>query len=73
MRSVAANRLDDDKQKELATRFYRKGNVGGWKKYFVEENLEAWNTWVQTLICHFDSYSCIKHVVYTYSTIQVAK
>jgi hypothetical protein len=47
MRKVAMDREVDNKKKETAKKFFRKGVIGNWKEYFAGENLETWNKWVE--------------------------
>ncbi len=48
MRKAAADRAgDNENAKQFANRFFRKGEVGGWKDYFGSgTNLEEWDDWI---------------------------
>ena len=46
MRSVSKNLGRDEKEKEFAEKFFRKGKVGGWADYFHGEKLEEFNKWM---------------------------
>ncbi len=48
MRKSAQDRSKDEKAKRMATGFYRKGVVGGWKEHFDREDvLQTWNDWIE--------------------------
>ena len=46
MRSTSKNLGRDEKEREFAEKFFRKGKVGNWAEYFHGEKLEEFNKWI---------------------------
>ena len=47
MRSTKKNLGTNEKDKEYAEKFFRKGVIGNWSEYFHGKQLEDFNKWIE--------------------------
>ena len=47
MRETSKNLGKDGGAEQMAEKFFRKGEVGGWSEYFKGKQLEAFNKWIE--------------------------
>ena len=47
MRERSRNLAKDEKEKQVADKFFRKGKVGNWTEYLEGEKLEEFNKWIE--------------------------
>ena len=47
MRETSRNLGKDGGAEQMADKFFRKGQVGGWTEYFKGEQLEAFEKWIE--------------------------
>ena len=47
MRTMGTKVATDEKDKQFAEKFFRKGKVGNWTEYFEGDKLEEFNKWIE--------------------------